>query len=69
MTVDDSTLLLTYGTQTVNGLVTVDGVDTTLITTTNVNSRNFNDFIDSLIVNGTTDSFQGKYYLFEYAIP
>ncbi|XP_027209085.2 uncharacterized protein [Penaeus vannamei] len=59
LTVDDSTLLLTYGTQTVNGLVTVDGVDTTLITTTNVNSRNFNDFIDSLIVNGTTDSFQG----------
>lgn len=66
---DDSTLLLTYGTQTVNGLVTVDGVDTTLITTTNVNSRNFNDFIDSLIVNGTTDSFQGKYCLLAYAIP
>lgn len=60
LTVDDSTLLLTYGEQTVNGLVTVDGADSTLISTTNVNGRNFDDFVASLIVNGTTDTFEGK---------
>ncbi|XP_037773367.1 uncharacterized protein LOC119569142, partial [Penaeus monodon] len=59
LTVDDSTLLLTYGEQTVNGLVTVDGADSTLISTTNVNGRNFDDFVASLIVNGTTDTFEG----------
>lgn len=60
LTVDDATVLLTYGEQTVNGPVTVDGIKATMISTTDVNGRNFNDFINSLIVNGTTDTFEGE---------